>query len=111
MQRADQRCRGSALEAMRNDVVGYQTVTSTGSRVSLQRGKVHYALMPVWTLHTKWEGKDYLFMMNGQTGKMVGDLPVSRAKFWGLTGALSVVLSGLLLWMGVGQLIAGAFLS
>ena len=111
MQRADQRCRGSALEAMRNDVVDYQTVTSTGSRVSLQRGKVHYALMPVWTLHTKWEGKDYLFMMNGQTGKMVGDLPVSRAKFWGLTAALSAVLSGLLLWMGVGQVIAEAFLS
>lgn len=22
-------------------------------------------------LHTKWQGKDYLFAMNGQTGKLV----------------------------------------
>ena len=24
--------------------------------------------LPVWMLHTKWQGKDYLFAMNGQTG-------------------------------------------
>jgi len=36
----------------------------------IQRGKVHYALLPVWMLHTKWQGKDYLFAMNGETGQM-----------------------------------------
>ena len=25
-------------------------------------------------LNTKWKGKDFLFAMNGQTGKLVGDL-------------------------------------
>ena len=102
----DQRCRNSVTEILRRDVAGYEMVTPTHSSVRLLRGKVHYALMPVWTLRTKWQGKDYLFMMNGQTGKMVGDLPVSGTKFWALTAALSVVFSGLMLWMGVGQSIA-----
>ncbi len=110
MPRADARCRNSAQDVLRRDVVGYETVTPVAANIRLRRGKVRYALLPVWTLHTKWNGKDYLFMMNGQTGKMVGDLPVSKAKFWGLTAALSAVFSGLLLWAGVGQIIAQALL-
>ena len=39
-----------------------------------------YVLAPVWILTTKYEGKPYTFMMNGQTGKMVGSLPVDKGK-------------------------------
>ena len=49
--------------------------------------------MPVWMLNTKWKGKDFLFAMNGQTGKLVGDLPVSWGRFWGLFAAIAVPLS------------------
>ena len=31
-------------------------------------------------LHTKWNGNDYLFAMNGQTGKLIGDLPIDGGK-------------------------------
>ena len=31
-------------------------------------------------LHTRWNGTDYLFAMNGQTGKLIGDLPVDQGK-------------------------------
>lgn len=50
-------------------------------------------------------------MMNGQTGKMVGDLPASKGKFWGFTAILAAGLSALMLWAGIGQMIAQAFLS
>lgn len=39
-----------------------------------------YALFPVWMLSTSWNGKSYLFAMNGQTGRMVGELPCSKPK-------------------------------
>ena len=29
----------------------------------------------------RWNGKPYLFVMNGQNGKMIGDLPVDNGKF------------------------------
>lgn len=109
--RADKRCRNTAIEIMRKEVNGYEMVSSTGNRVWLQRGKVHYALMPVWTLRTKWNNKEYLFMMNGQTGKFVGDLPTSRGKFWGLFAALSVLLSGGMMLADVGQWIASIFMN
>ncbi len=95
-QRADQRCRNSAISAMRQDVLGYTQLTDTGSVARMNRGRVRYALLPVWVLHTKWQNQDYLFMMNGQTGKMVGDLPVSQKVFWGCTAALTAILTVLL---------------
>ena len=109
--RANKRCQATAIEVMRRDVVGYETVSTDGASVRLRRGKVHYALMPVWTLRTRWQGKDYLFMMNGQTGKMVGDLPISKAKSLAIFGSLSVLFSALALWAGVGQWIAALFMA
>lgn len=92
-QRADQRCEGTLSSALRNTVTGYHTCTLIHDSVNLKRGKVHYALMPVWMLNTKWKGKDFLFAMNGQTGKLVGDLPVSWGRFWSLFAAIVAPLS------------------
>lgn len=61
-----------------------------GQSIRLRRGKVHYALLPVWMLHTKWNGKDFLFAMNGQTGRLVGDLPMSWGRFWSTFAAIAV---------------------
>lgn len=111
MERADRRCHNSAFDQMRRDISGYEVVNQVGGNVRLHRGKVHYALMPVWTLRTRWKNQDYLFMMNGQTGKMVGDLPVSNGKVTAFFSVLAVTLSGLMLWSGLGQTIARIFLA
>ena len=92
-QRADQRCEGTLASALRGTVKRYDLCILRDSSVHLRRGKVHYALMPVWMLNTKWHGKDFIFAMNGQTGKLVGDLPVSWGKFWGLFAAIAIPLS------------------
>ena len=92
-QRADQRCEGTFLAALRGTIKRYDSCTLTDCSVHLNRGQVHYALMPVWMLNTKWRGKDFLFAMNGQTGKLVGDLPTSWVKFWGLFAAIAIPLS------------------
>ena len=95
--RADTRCEETIKAALRNTVTGYQTCITTREWVNMERGKVHYALLPVWLLTTKWNGQTYLFAVNGQTGKTVGDLPVSKGKYWatfaGLAAGFSVVAS------------------
>ena len=97
--RADTRCRETLAQALRDTVTGYGACVTEREDIALRRGKVHYALLPVWMLHTKWKGQDFLFAMNGQTGKMVSDLPVSRKRYWlwwggltaGITAALTVI--------------------
>lgn len=81
-ERADLRCENSVCEALRETVIGYQTAAEEHRDVRLHRGKVSYALLPVWILTTKWKGRTYMFAMNGQTGRMAGDLPVDWKKFW-----------------------------
>ena len=92
-QRADERCENTLDAALQETVTGYESCMRMGGSTRLLRGKVHYAMMPVWMLNTKWKGKDYLFAMNGQTGKLVGDLPMSWGKFWKTFAAIAVPLS------------------
>ena len=94
-ERADKRCAGSLVSALEGTVTGYASCSETGRSIYLKRGKVHYALLPVWMLNTKWEGKDFLFAMNGQTGKLVGNLPVSTKRVIGLFAAIAAPLIAL----------------
>lgn len=74
--RANKRIKASTEASFRSSVTGYDTVTVKDSHVSLDNSKAKYALYPVWLLTTKFQDKHYLFAVNGQTGKIVGDLPV-----------------------------------
>ena len=94
--RADERCKNTVISAISSTVMGYESVIPVAERLSLHRGKVKYALMPVWLLNTKWNGKDFLFAMNGQTGKLVGDLPVDKGKMWGTFAAIAAPIAAIL---------------
>ena len=91
--RADDRFRNTLKQALRNTVMGYDIVEQRSSNIHLRRGKVHYALLPVWMLTVKWNEKNYLFAINGQTGKTAGILPVSYKKVAAMFAALTVPLS------------------
>lgn len=92
-QRADQRCEGTFLSSLRSTIKHYDSCTLTECHVHLKRGQVHYALLPVWMLNTKWRGKDFIFAMNGQTGKLVGDLPINWWKVVGVFAAVAIPLA------------------
>lgn len=79
--RATQRFRDGTIQAFRNDIHGYSNVTVQDSNIQLSNTKASYALYPVWVLNTKWKEKNYRFAVNGQTGKVAGNLPVSIPKF------------------------------
>ena len=88
--------------ALRRTADQYDVCIPLNQNIRLKRGKVHYALLPVWMLHTKWNGKDFLFAMNGQTGKLVGDLPTDMGKFWTTFAAITApvtALAALLMWL------------
>jgi DNA-directed RNA polymerase subunit RPC12/RpoP len=98
--RANERIRNSTEQVMRSTITGYSTVTREYSSINLISGDVKYALFPVWLLSTKWKGKDFLFAMNGQTGKLIGDLPVDKGRYWGwffkIAGPIAAVLAVLM---------------
>ncbi|MCL2866665.1 MAG: hypothetical protein FWF47_02775 [Clostridia bacterium] len=98
--RANDRIIRSTENVMRKTISGYTTLTKDYSDIRLIKGDVKYALMPVWLLNTKWKDKDFLFAMNGQTGKLIGDLPVDWGRYWrwffGIAGSLAAILTAIL---------------
>lgn len=94
--RINERLRNSASELLRSTVNTYQTVLERNAQVHIQKGEIKYALLPVWMLHTKWKDKDYLFAMNGQTGKLIGDLPVSGGRFAAWMAGIALPLMAIL---------------
>ena len=61
----------------RDASAGYDSFSIGTQTVVLERGEVEYALLPVWLLSTKWKDRTFLFAINGQSGKAVGNLPMS----------------------------------
>ncbi len=102
IERANVRVKRSTEDAFAATLSGYTTAKPESSSIQLHEGKARYALCPVWLLNTTWNGNKYVFAMNGQTGKFVGDLPLdkSAATMWtvGLTAALGVVSYGVV-WL------------
>lgn len=100
--RANERVKNSTEKAFADTVRGYATVVPEHSSVQLVNGRAKYALYPVWLLSTNWNGTNYLFAMNGQTGKFVGNLPMDKGAFWrwflGLAAGIGTGLS-LLMWL------------
>ena len=80
--RANERIKRSTEDAFRSTVNGYTSVIATDSRVALHNGQAKYALYPVWILNTQWKDQTYTFIMNGQTGKFAGNLPMDKGAFW-----------------------------
>ena len=79
--RAERRMEESTVSALRETVVDeYDDATVESKQLDYTWEESDYALFPVWMLSTSWNGKSYLFAMNGQTGRMVGELPCSKPK-------------------------------
>ena len=89
--RAKTRMDNSLVEGLEQHVSGYDSVMRTDHDTQETIEKVNYVLLPVWMLHTRWNDQDFLFAANGQTGKLVGDLPLDKKKLNLLTGAALAV--------------------
>lgn len=76
-----QEMRESAERLLRETIKGYNSVSVKSSNVIPKRENWSYVLFPVWTLTYKAKnGQIYYYSMNGQTGKVSGELPVDYAK-------------------------------
>lgn len=101
--RANDRVINSTVSAFANTVKGYMSVTPKSRSVQAHEGTIKYAMLPVWLLTTRYEDKIYTFAMNGQTGKLVGTLPVDERKYKiqmykvaGIIAAIAIALTALI---------------
>ncbi|MCR5277828.1 MAG: hypothetical protein K6E19_00125 [Lachnospiraceae bacterium] len=76
--RAIKRMKATAeKEAQSNAVIGYATSKQTGGELKANV-KARYILLPVYTFDISHRGEAYHFAVNGQTGKVMGNLPIDK---------------------------------
>ncbi len=76
-------------------------VSVTDSLINIGEKRWRYNLLPVWVLSYKHKDKNYIYALNGQTGKVYGELPVCNKKLGVLFAAVTAGVSILLTVMGV----------
>ena len=77
-QRAKSRMMNTAYSSARNQCAGYSSVSEKGGNIRAQV-KARYLLLPVYLFDIVQGGKNYSFAVNGQSGKVVGQLPNDKA--------------------------------
>jgi DNA-directed RNA polymerase subunit RPC12/RpoP len=93
-ERVEQRIKQYASTAARNTINGYASVAVIDENIRMKNTKTQYVLLPVWMLNYRYLSKNYVFALNGQTGKVVGNLPISKGKMAGwFTGVAAVAFA------------------
>lgn len=93
----EERVKEGAIELLRRHADGYDSLAIDTRQTEMRQTGRKLALFPIWLLVTDYKGKRYQYAMNGQSGKMVGKLPLSAGrafKYYGLiTAGLTLVLT------------------
>lgn len=95
-----------ARSVLRSSVEGYTTVTSGDARKLKDTTNWNYTLMPVWILTYRSRNKElYYFAMNGQNGKVNGELPLDKGKLLKTSALISAAVFGIYLIGIIGGLL------
>ena len=96
--RAVDKAKIDAENILRQSMSGYTGLRSSlNNQVTLNRTDTNYALLPVWIYHYQYKEEDYCFHINGQTGKIIGKVPVSKGKVWGYGATVFAALFAILM--------------
>ncbi len=95
--RATDRMLNSALSiADASAQSGYTGIANKGNALTADPIEAKYVLLPVYTFNVDYKGERYTFAMNGETGKVVGEVPtdkgLSLAHRWGTFAAIFAII-------------------
>lgn len=75
---------------------GYSQIKIESTNFNIVKTNIQYVLLPVWMLNIKYKDQFYTFAMNGQTRKMIGNIPLDKKKaiqFFFLIFLISIIMS------------------
>ncbi len=89
-----------AESLLTSTVSGYSSYSTRSTDVAILHAEWQYSLLPVWVLTYKKKDKTYVYAMNGSTGKIYGELPISIPKILSLFGGIFLGAAALVLGIG-----------
>lgn len=94
--KVESRCANSFESKLESDArLHVDRVTRKQHATAVKLDRVETTMIPVWLMHCTWEQEDMLFAVNGQTARVVGNMPHDagkRAMTIGICVAIGAVL-------------------
>ena len=87
-----------------NTISEFNNIDEKDNKIEIISKEMSYTLLPAWILTYQYEGKTYVFAVNGQTGKSFGELPINNKKVFGVAAgifaaaSIALLLGGTLIW-------------
>lgn len=97
--RAKQKVFQDTHTLLHNSLSGHNIKRTNTDCVTAQCTEQNYALLPVWIYNYKYKGEDFRFHINGQTGKIVGKVPIVPKKVFGYGATVFGLLFGIMLML------------
>lgn len=79
IERAETRAMNTSVSEIES-TVRHQTSMVTDNHLKVEKIKDDYILLPVFMVNVKYKDKMYTFAMNGQTGEIVGNIPLDKKR-------------------------------
>lgn len=96
-ERARKKMTDDAEQLLKNSHSQYSSIKVLHKDLQQRINSSDYGLLPVWKYIYKYNGMDFPFYVNGQTGKIVGTPPISAKKVKVYTGTLWAGLTVILI--------------
>ena len=81
-----------AKQLFDESISGYATVTDSTHQTKILKTDWKYTLLPVWVMTYRGKKETYYYVMNGQSGKINGKLPLNRKKLGFTSAGLSTIV-------------------
>ena len=76
------RIENDSVSYLKKEMTGYNTLIEKEKSNNIEVKNTKYVFLPVFVLNIKYNNKIYHFAMNGQTKKLVGEIPVDKGKLF-----------------------------
>ena len=92
----------NAEKCMRDTISGHNSFSMGGQNHAIREEEFRYVLLPVWVLtYRRSSDQFYYFALNGQTGEIVGKLPVNKRKLFGVAAIIFAAVFAVILIGGL----------
>ena len=75
LKRATERTMNTCTQIL-SSKIRHQSNVLQNNNMNIIKTGYNYLMLPVWMVSVNYKGKGYIFAMNGQTGKIVGNIPI-----------------------------------
>ena len=85
---------------LRNSIQGFAAVNVRSTSMNIKNSHWEYSLMPIWLLNYVTPKKTYMYAVNGYTGKIYGELPISIKKLLLATASVMAAVAPIVALIG-----------